>query len=189
MAFKLSGFRGVGGYNREFEGGQMFSYVNIEDTIPDMKVEGYFNPKAKALHEGDIIWVTGINTAGTDNITDYIQVIRPAEPVTVSSGVPIAPDTGITAGVGGGLVNAIQLISHANFVDIIATTGDSVVLPTASVAQRLEVFNRTLGASATSLDIFSQSGDTINEALTVIAVAGNGARVFTSDGATNWQTH
>lgn len=181
MAFIRSGWRGIGGYNRSFQGGQQFSYVNVADTVSVMKAESYFDAVQKAVHEGDIIWLRGTNS------TDYVEVIRPSFPVTVSAGVPISPQTGITAGTTQTQAGGTVLISHANFVDTVGTTGDAVTLPIASVAQRLEVFNRGVN----DLECFPEVGDNINNAAVNVSttITANNSRVFTSDGVTNWQTH
>lgn len=69
MAFVRSGFRGIGGYNRGFVGGQRYSYVDADsttgDTLAVIKASAYFDLVANALGVNDLIDLVGTDGAET----------------------------------------------------------------------------------------------------------------------------
>lgn len=80
MAFSRAGFRGIGGYNRGFEGGQRYSYVFTDDTLATIKAASYFDSIANALGTNDLIDLVGSDGAQTvkvltANETDTVTVI------------------------------------------------------------------------------------------------------------------
>jgi hypothetical protein len=64
----------------------------------------------------------------------------------------------ITATAGGGQANAVALTSSINRVTTVATAGDSVKLPAATVGAEVTVIN----AGANSMDVFPTTGGVIN---------------------------
>lgn len=65
MAFSRAGFRGIGGYNRGFVGGQRYSYVFTDDTLATIKTAAYFDLVANALGVNDLIDLVGSDGAET----------------------------------------------------------------------------------------------------------------------------
>jgi hypothetical protein len=95
--------------------------------------------------------------------------------------------TGITAYAGGGQANATALTGSVNVVETIATDGDSVKLPAASVGTRVIVINAD-GSGSNSLAIFPATGDKINGGSTNASVTmyyGQRAEFVATD-STNW---
>ncbi len=102
----------------------------------------------------------------------------------------VTRDDGITAFAGGGQTSARQLVYGLNRVSTVATAGDSVKLPAcssigaqASGGKLVIVINAD---SADSMDVFGQTGETINalSANSALAVAANKTVIFVcaSDG-------
>lgn len=93
--------------------------------------------------------------------------------------------TGITAFATGGQTNATALTIGYNEITTVATAGDSVKLPTASV--NLTVIVKNEGAA--SLDVFPFLADTINDgaANLAISIAPGATVVFTAINSTNWE--
>jgi hypothetical protein len=92
--------------------------------------------------------------------------------------------TGITAFAGGGQGSATALTKEVNFVTTVATTGDSVKLPTGALGKKIVVFNQ--GANAA--DVFPASGGQI-DALgtnTAYSIAAGGSREFYAQTTTQW---
>lgn len=114
MAFVRSGFRGIGGYNRGFVGGQRYSYVNTDDTLAEIKVSGYFDLVANAVGANDLIDLIGSDGATT------VGVGSGSVPVTVfpqGSGGVVTLTTAAAAGV---------LDPTASFIQV-TTTGTDVL--------------------------------------------------------------
>lgn len=92
--------------------------------------------------------------------------------------------TGITANPGGGYASAVELVSRFNVIATVATTGDSVRLPTAVAGLRRTIRNN--GANAA--DVFPNAGDNINSTGVDTAIslaAGSSITLFAAD-STNW---
>lgn len=180
MAFKRSGWRLVGGENRDGNGGQVFSYVNVDDTNVEIKASGYFNDIAKAVSKNDIIWIIGSN-----GLT-FAAVDTSGKPITVSPGIPNDVETGIIANPGGGQGGATVVKAFANYVDTVGTTGDSLIMPTASIrGQTLHVFNTT-GTTAT---LFPFLGEQLNDEIVNASITLANQRAFDSDGNGIWRDH
>lgn len=79
MAFEKSGWRGIGGFNREFKGGQLFSYVNLDDVLFDIKGSGYFDEVASALGVNDRVLIFGSDSS------ELTYVLNPSIPTSVES--------------------------------------------------------------------------------------------------------
>jgi hypothetical protein len=94
--------------------------------------------------------------------------------------------TGITAFAGGGQASATVLTKHFNFVDTVGSIGDSVKLPVGTAGATIVVKNRT----ATSLDLFPQSGVQIDALGADVALAIPGGDVYTlfCISPTQWET-
>lgn len=94
---------------------------------------------------------------------------------------------GITAFSTGGQTNATLLTSQINRVTTVAAGNDSVILPVSNPGTQLTVIN---AAASNSMNVFPQSGDTINalSANTAFALAANKACIFTCAVAGNWQS-
>jgi len=65
---------------------------------------------------------------------------------------------GVTAKAGGGQSGATQITGNITRVATVATTGDSILLPTALAGMQFTVIN----AGANSLNVFPATGDAIN---------------------------
>lgn len=104
--------------------------------------------------------------------------------VEVGSGFG-ASATGITAFATGGQGSATALTVGYNEVTTVATAGDSVKLPTATVSSVVIVKNE--GAAAA--DVFPFLGDTINDGVvnTAIRIAPGSTIIFSAVNSTNWE--
>lgn len=105
--------------------------------------------------------------------------------VEMSSGVGGAAATGITAHAGGGQGSATAVTVGYNEVTTVATAGDSVKLPAATVSSTVVIKNE----GATAADIFPATGDTINDgsANTAIRIAPGSTITFVAVDSTNWE--
>jgi len=106
--------------------------------------------------------------------------------VTFAAPVVQGATTGITAFATGGQASATALTKDINFVTTVATTDDSVKLPTAALGKRVVVLN--LGAE--SLGIFPASGGAI-DALGANAkydLAAGDWREFIGQSSTQWRS-
>lgn len=92
----------------------------------------------------------------------------------------------ITARAGGGQANATALTAAFNRVTTVASAGDSVKLPSAEAGAMIVVRNGT----ATSMDVFPQTGQAINalSANTALAIAANTTAIFVSTVAGKWDS-
>lgn len=84
--------------------------------------------------------------------------------------------TGITAHAGGGQANATNLTAKYNNVTTVASSADSVKVPSALVGKRICIIN----TGANALSAYGQSGDYVNGTLNdfVTIGAGGNAAVF-----------
>lgn len=93
---------------------------------------------------------------------------------------------GITARAGGGQANATALTKAINRVTTVGTAGDSVKLPAAKAGASIAVINST----ATSMNVFPQTGEDINDLgdNAAYAVAANKAVMFLCAVDGTWDT-
>ena len=93
----------------------------------------------------------------------------------------------ITAHAGGGQGAATQLNSMVNRITIVATAGDSVVLPAGAVGLQITVIN---AAAANSMNVFPQSGAQINSlgANAAFAVVAGKTAQFTCTSPNQWHS-
>lgn len=94
--------------------------------------------------------------------------------------------SGLTAHAGGGQASATSLTKGINRVTVVATIADSVKLPKAKAGMEVVVIN----AAANSMNVFPQSGESINALANdaAFAVAGGKAAVFYSANAGKWHS-
>lgn len=92
----------------------------------------------------------------------------------------------ITAFAGGGQASATALTRNTSFVTTVASSGDSVRLPTAALSLSVVVYN--LGAN--SLNIFPVSGSAIDAlgANVAYSLAAGASRVFDGQTTTQWRS-
>lgn len=97
---------------------------------------------------------------------------------------PYSVTTGLTAKAGGGQSGATALTGSINKVTTCATGGDSSLLPFATVGKRVSVRN----GGAASMNVFPQTGESINEgaANAAFAVAAAKTAIFECVAATLW---
>lgn len=134
---------------------------------------------------GASVWEVLSQPAGASNpgtLTVGAQTIGGTK--TFSSPVNYAGGTGITAHAGGGQGSAVALTAEVNFVTTVASSGDSVKLPTAALGLRITVFNQ--GANAT--DIFPVSGGQIDALGTNAAysLSAGSSKSFYGKSSTAW---
>jgi hypothetical protein len=128
-------------------------------------------------------------SATTTNIVGFdttVVVGNGATSITLGAPVVQGATTGITAFATGGQASATALTTDINFVTTVATTDDSVKLPTAALGKRVVVQN--LGAN--SLGIFPATGGAI-DALGDNAkydLAAGAWREFIGQSATQWRS-
>lgn len=93
---------------------------------------------------------------------------------------------GLTAHAAGGQASALALTAGINRVTTVATIGDSVKLPAATVNKRVVVIN----AGANSMDVFPVTGGIINAlaANAALAVAANKTVIFVCALAGTWNS-
>lgn len=104
-------------------------------------------------------------------------------------GIPrVTREETITATAGGGQTSAYQLTFGLNRVTTVGTAGDSVKLPNCSGGLLVVVIN---AAASNSLNVFGQTGDTINalSANTAYAIAANKMVIFACANNGNWYTN
>lgn len=112
MAFIQNEFGNIGGINRKLRGGQIFNYVNPDDTLAEITAPGYFNKAASAFGIHDEIHLVG---------TEGPQVVR-----VVNASIPI-----VVGHVSGGGVQDITdsgVASLVTGVTLITTTGAAQVI-------------------------------------------------------------
>lgn len=124
-----------------------------------------------------------ITSAG--NIKSYInpnRIIDYAVNYQPLTGTPVT--TGITAHAGGGQGSAVALTTQYNIVSTVATNGDSVKLPTASLGAVYFVQN----TGAHTLAVFPNTSGTINggAANASVNIVAGSQGIFTSSDSTNW---
>jgi len=92
----------------------------------------------------------------------------------------------MTAYAGGGQASATAITTAFTRVTTVATIGDSVKLPSATVGKSVFVRNGT----ANSMDVFPQTGQSINalSANTALAVAANTSAMFFCTTAGVWDS-
>lgn len=107
------------------------------------------------------------------------RYVRTASGVLISRG-----NQTITANAGGGQGSATEILSTMCRVSTVATTGDSVRLPTTFLVNtEIEVFN----AGANAMDVFPASGDDLGAGVdTAVSVAVGALTRFKSMDATVW---
>ena len=116
------------------------------------------------------------NTAGTDWLTANVSHVSP---IANSTG------SGITAFATGGQASATQLQFRLNEISTVATTGDSVKLPTAATGLFVTVINN--GANA--CDVFPSSGDNLGAGVdTAVSLASGSNITYAAYNATNWES-
>lgn len=93
--------------------------------------------------------------------------------------------TGITAHAGGGQANAVQLTTEFNEVTVVATSGDSVKLPSAVAGLAITIKNN--GSEA--LAVFPFLGDSINTGVVnaSVSLSPGVAKTFRAQDITVWQ--
>jgi hypothetical protein len=92
----------------------------------------------------------------------------------------------ITATAGGGQPNAFPLNAQISRVTVVATAGDSVMLPPSSAGIDCWLINK----SANAMQVFGNGSDTINDqaAATGVSQAPNSAAVYACGGSSKWYT-
>lgn len=147
MAFVRSGFRGIGGYNRGFQGGQVYSYVNTDDTLAQIKASGYFNVMANAVGFDD-----HINIVGSDG-PEVVRVINQAVPITVA----VFNNRESTQSISGpGAVDIIAAVT-----EITSTGTDAMTLADGAINQEKVVILIVDGGTATLTPTTGQGFSTI----------------------------
>lgn len=180
MAFIRSGWRSVGGENRDGNGGQVFSYVNVDDTTTEIKASAYFNDIAKAVSQNDIIWIVG-----SDGVT-FAAVDTSGKPITVSSGLPNDSEFGVAASVTQTQAGGTLLVAFSSVVTTVSVVGDSLRLPSAAIRpMRMHVYNATANAA----ELFPADGETINAGVADASVTLTNQRILDSNGLGNWDDH
>lgn len=105
--------------------------------------------------------------------------------------IQLSIENGITAFAGGLQPSAYQLTNAYNRVTVVGSAGDSVKLPALcnvnNVGMVVWVVNAT---AATSLNVFGQTGETINllSANTAIALAAASTKMFVCVASGAWQS-
>lgn len=164
--------RGQRGWNKGFFGFRKMFYDYLN------KLEVPFNDICCADasdNPGPVRFNSETGSLESFNGTAWVEV----------SGGGGASATGLTAFATGGQASATALTVGYNEVTTVATAGDSVKLPTASVSSVVIVKNE----GAASLDVFPFLADTINDQAVNLAVsiAPGGTVVFSAVDSTNWE--
>lgn len=96
------------------------------------------------------------------------------------------PNTGITAFAGGGQGSAVELTAAFNEVSTVATTADSVKLPSAAAGYKVTVINN----GANSANVFPNTSDDIDGTGvdTAVALAAGANATYYAYDSTNWVT-
>lgn len=156
MAFVRSGFRGIGGYNRGFAGGQYYSYVNVDDSLATMQASGYFNVMANALGANDYI-----NLVGSDG-PETVKVVAHSLPIEVAN---LNNNESVQSLTGPG---AIDLI--ASVTEVTSTGTDALTIADGAVNQEKILSLIVDGGTATLTPVsglgyttiaFADAGDTV----------------------------
>ena len=130
---------------------------------------------------------TGIGTNAVDELSTIAGGVEATRWTEASSGIiqDHQATTGITAFATGGQGSATPLLSSFNDVTIVATAGDSVLAPPASLGRQLWVFNAD---STDAMDLFPTSGDDLGAGVdTAISVAAGTGVMFMGIDGTTWR--
>jgi hypothetical protein len=128
---------------------------------------------------------TGLGTAGANQATLVAGGVQALNATGASSHAIIDNElhAGITAGTTQTQGGGFQLLSSYNEVSTVATTNDTVVLPTAVAGRVVEIINN----GANTLQIFPASGDDLgNGADAATTLNANDVRTYRASDATNW---
>lgn len=146
------------------------SNQQVEIIVQEMIEQGHLNdfsgdpipyqtiyvtvPSAMGIRITDLI--DGPGGSLSSYVGRYLKVTSP----TAWSFVSVAPSgvsivAGIVAFAGGGQGSATPLTGNVNYVDTVASNGDSVIMPTALVGPTIEILNST----GNDVDIFPQVGE------------------------------
>jgi hypothetical protein len=171
------------------------------DTLETVSATGYITAQKaniQAANNGDFYFDPTdsvlVNIGATQNVedenyyggTNYFFQISPDKTSLINGSMASDTQVALTALAGGGQTGATQLNPGFNNVTVVATAGDSVLLPANVLGNTVTVTN----ASTNSLNVFPATGDTINalSANADLAVAAGATTVFTGMTATNWRS-
>lgn len=193
-AYGVSGYVDMSGAGTITEMAALYAYTNARSSgtvttniglaIDDQTGVGSTNYQIYSKGSDPfVVQSDGKVGIGTDTPTHMLEVVGDSKFGGQNTYHGVA---GITAYAGGGQANAVALTGEVNFVDTVATTGDSVKLPTPAIGMRVVVFN--LGANQT--DVFPPTGVQIDALGTNNAYALNAgaSREFWAYSATQWHS-
>jgi hypothetical protein len=170
------------------------------DSLTTINAAGYITSQQaaiEALNNGLWEWNSQdeilINYGGTviNNVlvggTNALYQISPDFSSLIATTINQPTFQGLTAHAGGGQANGTPLKPGLNTFTTVVTAADSATLPVQVEGQSVTVTN----ASATSMDVYPASGDTINalSANTPLAVAAGVTVTFLGNTATGWVSH
>jgi len=161
--------------------------LTVSDSLGVASASGYIAAQAaniSAANNGAFSWLPGDEVLVQASDGNAFYEISSDFSSLVASGSLSPVLSGIVAHAGGGQANAVQLNPGYNVIATVATTGDSVVLPSDSLGQNVLVYN----AGANSANVFPSSGANINalSANTALAVAAGANTSFYGVSATHW---
>jgi hypothetical protein len=170
-----------------------FFYGSPNDTVAAISATGYFNPMIADLCVGD--WIQGNGTDSTFSvhvvsITAGIvsvasTIVGSLAPLSVSGNFLIQPAAdGLTAHAGGGQASAYPIAYPINRFTIVASAGDSALLPPALGGMQVVVINDAVNA----MQVFGAGTDTINDIAsgTGVSQLGKSAVLYISSIAGKW---
>lgn len=119
-------------------------------------------------------------------ILDNITPSADASALVLSKLLVEPAASGITAFAGGGQASATQIVAEVNRITTVATTGDSVKLPSAAAGLTIMLIN----AGANPMQVFGLGTDTIDgqAAATGVSQMQNSVVLFVCAVAGSWQT-
>jgi hypothetical protein len=184
---------------RDWGDGASIVRIVTTDTIGAASEDNYITAQAANIleaNEGMFQWNTGQLNNGLSNSIDSVLVSAIDGNAlfeinsTATSLIPtitFSPSqVGLTALAGGGQTGATPVRSGFNTFTTVATANDSAILPVDVLGKTVTVINTT----ATSMNVFPATGDTINDlsANTAIAVEAGATTQFFGVTTTNWRT-
>lgn len=130
----------------------------------------------------------GLGTASTPTFSTVTATVSATSASFISTALnKVSVQNAITAHAGGGQGSAFALTKAISRVTVVASAGDSVVLPAAIAGESLVVIN---AAAANAMDVFPASGEVINalSANTALSIVANHSVMFNCAVNGTWNT-
>ena len=137
------------------------------------------------INAGTVDAVIGGTTPAAGSFTTLSATAATVTSLTNSGLTTHSVTAGITAFATGGQASAVELTKDINEISTVATTADSVKLPTAVAGYKITIINN--GSNAT--DVFPSASDNLGAGVDTAASLAAGANItYASYDTTNWES-